>query len=337
MLKKYFTSVFALLASIAGSAQTIYFHQDFNQTTGLINPQPDTGQFSHVILTAPALSYHKFHKGYMELTRSRLDSATGGIIRAMRATPFSPNPETLIVRITFSVEGIQAPALNALYFYVGEDFNPVNNSFPGNGLMFAKCSVNFLEDGFNIKDLETRQVSKTYPEKKQVTLTWALNNSGKPFVYHVNAASAEETAQPGTYDLWVNDEPVSRNTKAYPGTSPYSETKLSNFEIRFRNGVGKVRIDGISIDNGKPGPIAHHTFIAPNPGRRDHITLSAKGVNAASIRLIGVNGKVLPLKTVTEGPDKLSLKLLSPPASGIYILQFQSQNGKNQALKVMIE
>lgn len=336
MLKRYFTSVCALLASLAGSAQTVYFHQDFSQTTGLINPQPDTGQFSHVILTAPALSYHKFHKGYMELTRTRLDSLTGGIIRAMRATPFNPNPETLIIRITLSVEGIQAPALNALYFYVGEDFNPVNNSFPGNGLMFAKCSVNFLEDGFNIKDLEIRQVSKAYPEKKQVTLTWVLNNSEKPLIYPINAAR-EETAQPGTYDLWVDDEPVARNTKAYPGASAYSKTKLSNFEMRYRNGVGKIRIDEISINDGRPKPDTENAMVAPNPAKRDHITLSAKGVNASSLRLIDLNGRVLPSKTVMETAGKLSLKPLSPPASGIYILQFQNQDGQEQAVKVMIE
>lgn len=336
MLKRYFTSVFALLVSLTGSAQNVYFHQDFSQTTGLINPQPDSGQFSHVILTAPALSYHKFHKGYMELTRSRLDSATGGIIRAMRATPFSPGPETLVVRITFSVEGIQAAALNAMYFYVGEDFNPVNNSFPGNGLMFAKCSVNFLGNGFNIKDLETRQVSETYSEKKQITLTWALNNSEKPMPYHVTAAG-EETVLPGTYDLWVDNQPVARATKAYPGASAYSKTKLSNFEMRFRNGVGKVRIDEVYIGDGKPEPVENNAFVAPNPAKRDHITLSAKGVNVAFVRLIDVNGKVLPSKTVIEGQDKLSVKPLSPPASGVYFLQLQNQDGQKQVLKVMVE
>lgn len=337
MLKRYFTSACALLASLTGSAQIIYFHQDFSQTAGLINPQPDTGQFSHVILTAPALSYHKFHKGYMDLTRSRLDSATGGIIRAMRATPFSPNPETLIVRITLSVEGIQVPALNAMYLYVGEDFNPVNNSFPGNGLMFAKCSVNFLEDGFNIKDLETRQVSRTCAEKKLVTLTWVLNNSKEPLIYRMNATSVEETATPGTYDLWVDDEPVARAAKAYPGTSAYSKTKLSNFEMRYRNGVGKIRIDEISIGDGRPKSVADNAIVAPNPAKRDRIALSAKGVNASSVRLIDLNGRVLPSTTVLEAPGRLSLKPLSPPAPGIYILQFQNQDGRKQAVKVMIE
>ena len=335
MLNRYLTLAFALL-SFASSAQTVYFHQDFSQTTGLINPQPDTGQFSHIILTAPALSYHKFHKGYLELTRSRLDSATGGIIRAMRATPFTPNPETLVVRIKLSVEGIQAPALNALYLYAGEDFNPVNNSFPGNGLMFAKCSLNFLEDGFNVKDLETRQVSKTCAEKQQVTITWALNNSEAPLKYRVNSAT-EETAQPGTYDLWVDDAPVARNTTAYPGASAHSQTKLSNFEMRYRNGVGTIRIDEITIDDGKPERVEHAFFIAPNPAKRDHITLSAKGVLAATVRVIDLNGKVLPFVTVVESPERIILKPLTPVASGIYILQFQSQDGHCQALKLMTE
>lgn len=336
MLNRYLTLAFALF-TLTGSAQTIYFHQDFGQTTGLINPQPDTGQFSHVILTAPALSYHKFHKGYLELTRNRLDSATGGIIRAMRATPFSPNPETLMVRITLSVESIQAPALNALYFYVGEDFNPVNNSFPGNGLMFAKCSVNFLEDGFNIKDLETRQVSKTFAEKQQITLTWVFNNSGKPLPYRINGSLNNETAQPGTYDLWVNDEPVAKGSKAYPGASGFSKTKLSNFEMRFRNGVGKIKIDEIRIDDGQPQQLANEVMIAPNPARRDGIRVSGKGVNASTARLIDSNGKVLPVSTVSEKQGLLRVTPLSPPASGIYILQLEQQDGRKRMLKVMIE
>ncbi|MCF0074604.1 T9SS type A sorting domain-containing protein [Dyadobacter sp. CY261] len=336
MQNRYLFLAFVLL-TFTSSAQTIYFHQDFSQTTSLINPQPDTGQFSHVILTAPTLSYHKFHKGYMELVRSRQDSATGGIIRAMRATPFAPNPETLFIRIRLSVEGIQSPAVNALYFYVGEDFDPVNNSFPGNALMFAKCSMNFTEDGFTIKDLETQQVSQNYPEKKVVTLIWALNNSDKPLPYRIGSGTPEETVQPGSYDFWVDDEPVCKASAAYPGNSAYSKTKLSNFEMRFRNGVGKIRIDDIRIDNGVPGQVANEVIIAPNPAKRDGIIVGGKGVNMASIRLIDGNGMILPIETMPEAQGHLKVRPLSPLASGIHILQLQNQNGKKQAFKVMVE
>ncbi|WP_353721793.1 T9SS type A sorting domain-containing protein [Dyadobacter sp. 676] len=336
MQSKYLLALALMLPARPGSAQNVYYHQDFSQTTGLINPQPDTGQFSHMILTAPALSYYKFHRGYMELTRSRQDSATGGIIRALRATPFTPGPETLVVRITLGVEGIQAPALNAMYFYVGEDFNPVNNSFPGNGLMFAKCSLNFLEDGFNMKDLETQQTSRARPQRKQVTLTWVLNNSDKPLPYRIGPAGDESAALPGTYDLWVDDEPVSKGSKAYPGTSAYSKTKLSNFEMRFRNGVGKIRIDEISIDDGKPQPATANAIIAPNPASRHSIAVSGKGVNASSVRLFDGRGRELPVRT-PETAGRLVINPLSPLASGIHILQLQSPDGKKQSFRIMIE
>jgi hypothetical protein len=324
-----------MLPAMAGTAQTVYFHQDFSQTTSLVNPQPDTGQFSHVILTSPALSYHKFHKGYMELVRSRQDSATGGIIRALRATPFVPNPETLVVRITLSAYDIQSAALNALYLYVGEDFNPVNNSFPGNGLMFAKCSLNFAEDGFTVKDLETQQTSKIISLKETVTLTWVLNNSEKPLPYRIDGS--EESAQPGTYDLWINNEPVSKGSKAYPGNSVYSKTKLSNFEMRFRNGVGKIRIDEISINDGKPQSVSNNALVAPNPAKREEIMLSGKALNTSSIRLIDLNGVIIPAKTSLETAGRWKIEPLSPLAPGIHILQLLDKDGRKQTLKVMIE
>lgn len=336
MLKRYFTSALLLLAS-AGSAQTVYFHQNFSETTSLVNPQPDTGQFSHIILTAPALSYHKFHKGYMELTRTRLDSATGGVIRAMRATPFTPNPETLIVRMTLTAEGIQQSAVNALYLYAGENFNPVNNSFPGNGLMFAKCSVNFLEDGFNVKDLETQQASARYPEKTLIRLTWVLNNSDKPLEYGITGSGAHEAALPGTYDLWVNDQPVAKGSEAYPGLSPYSKTKLSNFEMRFRNGVGKIRIDEILIDDGKPVTDKNDVSIAPNPAKRDEIWIFGNAVNAASVRLVDASGRILPVRTASADPGKLKVTPLTPVASGIHILQWETRSGGKHSSKVLIE
>ena len=77
--------------------------------------------------------------------------------------------------------------------------------------------------------------------------------------------------------------------------------------------------------------------MAPNPAKRDRISLSGKGVNASSVRLIDLNGRVLPSKTVPEAPGKLSLKPLSPLAPGIYILQFQNQDGQKHAVKIMIE
>jgi len=334
-----FPSLLAVLLLIPaiGRTQVVYFHQDFSETASLVNPQPDTGQFSHVILTAPTLSYHKFRKGYMELVRTRQDSATGGIIRALRATPFTPGPETLVVRLRLSVESIGEAAQNAVYFYVGEDFNPVNNSFPGNALMFGKCSVSFLENAFVIKDLETLLTSKSYPVKAIVTLTWVLNNSVTPFSYRLTDTGPEETAGPGTYDLWVDGEPVGKGSKAYPGNSAYSPTKLSNFEIRFRNGIGGMRIDDIFISDGKPRPQAHEVFVFPNPATADGMVLSGVGINATSVRLIDTGGRATPLLAIPELPGRLKVLPFRSLASGIYLLQYEDQAGEVNAVKVLIK
>lgn len=329
-------AVFVLLSACC-HAQTVYFHQDFSKTTSLINPQPDTGQFSHIILTAPALSYHKFHKGYMELVRTQQDSATGGIIRALRAEPFTPNPETLFIQVRFSAESVRSTSVNAIYFYVGAQFNPVNNSFPGNGLMFGKCSVNFSEGGFTIKDLETQLTSKTFGTKTMVTLTWVLNNSDKPFSYRVSENSPETMALPGTYDLWADDEPVNRGSKAYPGSSAYSKIKLSNFEMRFRNGIGQVRIDDILIREGKSPHYSEEITVAPNPVSGNVITLSARDADVASVRLVNIAGQEMAVKASRISNGQVKVIPGSRLKAGIYIVYFKTGSGELRAVKAMIE
>jgi hypothetical protein len=326
-----------MLFSTLCNAQTVYFHQDFSKTTSLINPQPDTGQFSHIILTAPALSYHKFHKGYMELVRTQQDSATGGIIRAMRAEPFSPNPETLFIQIRFSAESVRSTTVNAIYFYVGENFNPVNNSFPGNGLMFGKCSINFLDGSFTIKDLETQLTSKAFGTKTAVTLTWVLNNSDKPFPYRISEKLGETMAMPGTYDLWADDEPINKGSKAYPGNTSYSKTKLSNFEIRFRNGLGQIRIDDILIREGKLPPETDETMVAPNPVSGDVIMLSARDADLASVKLVNVAGQEIRAKVVRITKMQVKITPDSKLKSGIYIVYFKTGTGQSRAVKAIVE
>jgi hypothetical protein len=231
------------------SAQTNYMEQNFSGGGPFISANPDPGQFSHLVSTNEVLSKYEFGPGYMDLIRLQQDSATGGIVRALRAVPFSPNPETLYIQITFSVEEIGAAATNALYFYSGENFSPTNNKIPANALLFSRFSLNFLASSFVVHDIETGKNSTPLPLHTPVTLTWVLNNSSDGQIYRKpeTAADADYKVMPGKYDLWVNETLQVNDADAYPGTSAYSLTKLSNFEIRFRNGVGKVRFTSLRI------------------------------------------------------------------------------------------
>ncbi|MCF2516551.1 T9SS type A sorting domain-containing protein [Dyadobacter sp. CY351] len=344
-MTSHFISFLSVLAAVLWSAlfqcalaQTIYFHQDFSKSGPYVRADPDSGQFSHIVETVPELSFSKFSKNYMDLVRTQEDSATGGIIRVLRATPFKPNPETLFIQITISAESVQSAALNAMYFYVGENFNPDNHSFPGNTLMFGKFSLNFQDGGFSIKDFATQNTSKVIPKKKQVTLTWVLNNSKKLLAYKPSSSHAVTyNALPGSYDLWVDNEPVSLNSPAYPGNSLYAANKLSNFEMRFRNGQGKVRIHEIMIRDGVSELKTGEVVVAPNPATRKMITLRAENVDKSSLRLFNMWGRDVNISAEIVASDKIFIHPVEELASGMYIVHFQNKERKKKSVRVMVE
>ncbi|NIJ51655.1 T9SS type A sorting domain-containing protein [Dyadobacter arcticus] len=326
-----------LFTAFQSDGQTTYLRQSFDKTSGLINPLPDSTQFSHVILTAPALSYHKFHKGYIELTRTQQDSATGGIIRVMRATPFLPSPKTLLIQITLSAESIQSKAVNAIYFYVGEDFNPVNNSFPGNGLMFGRCAINFTGNSFIIKDPETQVASKPIDVKKMVTLSWVLNNSSEDLKYQLSAHGDKETVSPGNYDLWVDVEAIHKGTEAYPGNSPFSPTKLSNFEIRYRNGLGQIRIHDILIREGNSVKEPEENVIMPNPVSGHSFIINAKNMNLATLNITRLNGQELPFEKEVLSAGRTEIRLGRSLNAGMYVLHFLDLDKKDRFIRFVVE
>ncbi|QRR03516.1 T9SS type A sorting domain-containing protein [Dyadobacter sandarakinus] len=336
-MKPFLTCTFLILCTAFLAAQPVYFHQTFSGSGSFVNPEPDTGQFSHMILTAPALSYHKFHKGYMELVRTLQDSATGGIIRAMRATPFMPVPDALMIRVTLSAEQIQSVSPNAIYFYVGEHFNPVNNAFPGNDLMFGKVSLHFLSNSFVIKDHQTQAFSKQIPSKTPVTLTWVLNNSGEVVAYELPESRQAYSALPGTYDLWVDSSLVGRGIPAYPMHSPFSATKLSNFEMRFRNGVGKVRIYEILIKGMHSRRAADRAWVAPNPSPHNRIELQAGSMREKTLQLTRQNGQQVACSTTWQNSGTLIISPHQPLVPGIYLVMYDDLEGRKRSLRVMVE
>ncbi|WP_159468228.1 hypothetical protein [Dyadobacter sp. 3J3] len=200
-----------------------------------------------MITTNPVLSKFEFGDGYMDMTR--LQATNGGLLRALSANSFSPNPQTLYIQITFSVEEISVADVNALYFYSGENFSPTNSTFPANSTLFSRFSIDFLSSSFVVHDIQTNRKSSPLPLKTPVTVTWLLNNSPDGQIYRKpeTAANPDFKVMPGKYDLWVNDELIADEASAFPGASAYTATKLSNFEIRFWTGVGRVRFTNLRI------------------------------------------------------------------------------------------
>ncbi|MCF2442697.1 T9SS type A sorting domain-containing protein [Dyadobacter sp. CY345] len=247
----FFRSICILLGfSLPGHlllAQTNYMEQNFSGGGPFVNANPDAGQFSHLITTNAASSKFEFGPGYMDMTR--LVATNGGLVRAVRAVPFSPNPETLYIQITFSVMEISVADLNAVYFYSGENFSGTNSTFPPNTNLFSRFTIDFLASSFVVHDIQTNKKSSPLPLQTPVTITWVLNNSSDGHIYRKPESSAnpDYKVMPKKYDLWVNETLLVDEADAYPGSSAYSINKLSNFEIRFWTGVGRVRFGSLRI------------------------------------------------------------------------------------------
>ena len=242
-----FTLLFLVFVKYLAFAQTNYMEQNFSGSGPFVSANPDGGQFSHLVTTNAATAKFEFGSGYMDMTR--LVATGGGLVRAVRAVPFSPNPESLYIQITFSVEEINAADVNALYFYSGENFLGTNSTFPANASLFSRFTIDFLASSFVIHDIQTNKKSSPLPLQAPVTITWVLNNSSDGHIYRKPESSSnpDYKVMPRKYDLWVNETLLVDEADAYPGSSGYSVNKLSNFEIRFWTGVGRVRFGSLRI------------------------------------------------------------------------------------------
>lgn len=239
--------------------QDTYFDQDFAGPGPFASTTPNLSQFDTLLTTAPEFSTFNFANGEMEMKRVDNPSTGGksGLARAVRNTPFSPNPETLYIQITLYAKDLDnlVSAPNGMYFYVGEGFSNINSSIPSNSLLFAKISLSFSGTSFVVRDLSTNQNSVSIQNLQPITITWVLNNSDNTVAYKFPESSSNANNIVGSmkYDVWVDNNLLADEVGAYPlpntGDNPFSTTKLSNFEIRYTNGFGSIVFTNIKIRN----------------------------------------------------------------------------------------
>ncbi|WP_025763376.1 hypothetical protein [Dyadobacter tibetensis] len=246
--------IFGLLGWSPVFSQITYFEQGFDGSGPFESGVPGSGQFDKIVKTNT--SSFQFANSALEMTRSQNPDpkGTSGIVKAVRSSAFLPTPETLYIQLTLSVKDISTVTSNAVYFYVGENFNPNDNTIPGNLLMFARFSLNFTGAGVVVHDFQKNVNSAPIAPNTTFTLTWVLNNSawGQVYKFPETAAVANYKVMPYRYDLWVNGMLLVDEATGYPlpgsGTpNPYSPSKLTNFEIRFRDGFGTLGVDYILI------------------------------------------------------------------------------------------
>lgn len=343
-LRGWVIPLFLLITSCC-CAQNTFFDQDFSSGGPYESGAPGSSLFDK-ILSTDAQSFAAYGPGYMDLVRT----GNGGLIRAIRSTPFSPIPTTLYAQITMSVEEILSTGANAAYFYIGRDFRTDNSSIVPNDQLFSRFSLTFQDNStFVVRDIQTNSNSAPMPLQSVFTITWVMNNSAEGHVYKMpeSAATPDYKVMPGQYDLWIDNYRMLSGIPAYPGTSvKYHDAQLTNFEVKFWNALGRIRfysfrirdIAGVLPINGKPMKEASETgtflTISPNPVVNGVIRLLYGGQEADNLQLYTQAG--IPL--FTDFVKHKGVLLMIPGSTlqgGLYILSYR-QGGKVFRQKVII-
>jgi hypothetical protein len=271
--------------------------------------------------------------GHLDLVRA----SSGGLVRAIRSTPFAPTPTTLYVQWTMSVEEITAADNNAVYFYIGREFRTDNSSIVPNDNLFARFSLNFQSDNtYVIRDLQTNTNSMSISTKTPISITWVLNNSIEGHVYKMpeTATTPDYKVMPSKYDLWINGTLFVSNVSAYPGSNiKYHPDQLTNFEVKFWTGLGRVRFynfkirdiagilpTDIALEENKVETKSSYIQLLTNPTTSGTIFLKYEDIKLHQVALYTLLGEEIQVKPVYKNDYILQLSTPYQLSAGMYMV-----------------
>ena len=230
----------------ASYAQTDYFIQNFDGPGPYASATPNNTQFN--TLGASNNASTTVSEGKLVMTRG----AAPAQAFFLRSTNFSPVPSTLYLEVDISVPTVVANINGAAIFNIGRDFK--SSGSPANAEVFARFSINLgVNNTFQIRNVPGEIVggatanSTTFPNTKTVKVIVVMNNDVADAMYvDPRAANAPQMIlKPGTYDIWVDNEPLRLGRVKVAGAS--GNVTLSNFNFQFNMGAGTIALDNLRI------------------------------------------------------------------------------------------
>jgi hypothetical protein len=241
------TALLGLLIVSGGScyAQTDYFIQNFSEVVGYTSTTPNNTQFN--TLGASNNASATVSEGKLVMTRG----ATPAQAFFLRNTNFSPVPSTLYLEVDIGVPTVVANINGAAIFNIGRDFTSAGS--PANAEVFARFSINLgVNNTFQIRNVPgvpggSTANSTTFPNTRTVKVIVAMNNGNTPITYFDprDANAPQMVLQPGTYDIWVENEPLRLGRVKVAGEA--GNVTLTNFNFQFNMGEGTITMDNLRI------------------------------------------------------------------------------------------
>ncbi len=250
-IRTSYCRAFALLGGLilslssASYAQTDYFIQNFNGPGPFAAAAPTNSQFN--TLAANNNSSFTTSGGNLSMTRG----FTPAQVAFVRSTSFSPVPSTLYLEVDISVPVVDSAINGAAIFNIGQNITGVGA--PANADVFARFSINLgVNNTFQIRNVPgvpggSTANSTTFANTRTVKVIVAMNNGNSSTTYFDprDANAPQMVLQPGTYDIWVDNEPLRLGRVKVAGSA--GNVTLSNFNFLFNTGRGTIVMDNLRM------------------------------------------------------------------------------------------
>ncbi|MFO1500671.1 MAG: hypothetical protein U1G07_20185 [Verrucomicrobiota bacterium] len=233
------TGILAGHQSVLGN---IIFSQDFSSFPNgpiaqYVSATPTSGQWNTLSASGSGTSITVANGG---LTVTRGTSGGSGF---SRTTDFTPTPESLMFKFSFSLNQSTAPADTAAVWQVGSGFSSDPSSAEPGANVHSQFALRITDTkgSFTLRDPKSGNQSSVYTGG--FPITWVINNSAGPLEYTAPNGTSQTVGQ-DRWDLWYGGSRVLAGQQAEtPGQS------LSDIKFAFASGSGAVTLDNISINN----------------------------------------------------------------------------------------
>lgn len=241
--------ILVLVAGLLGGdfavGQSTYFQQDFSGPGPFTSTTPNSSQFNS--LAANNNASFTTSGGNLSMIRG----AAPAQVAFVRNTNFSPLPSTLYLEVDINVANVVVPINGAAIFNIGQNLTGVGA--PANADVFARFSINLgVNNTYQIRNVPgvpggSTANSTTFSNTQTVKVIIAMNNGSTSITYFDprDASAPQMVLQPGTYDIWVDNEPLRLGRVKVAGAS--ANVTLSNFNFLFNTGEGTIVMDNLRI------------------------------------------------------------------------------------------
>ncbi len=173
--------------------------------------------------------------------------------------------------------------------------------------------------------------------QSQVQLDWVVANESRLAYYGVERSTdGQQFVEIARIEARNGGETVA----AYYHIDPAPHQGVNYYRLRQEEKDGKVsysKVVAVEVKGELQQDGRLSVYPNPNSGDEVFVVLPFGGVEAATVRLYDMTGRLVQLKQLTDGNQKLRLQFAQKPQAGVYLLSVQNAQGQMYYSRLVIE